>query len=51
MKEKWYEYKPEIGLENDKCKLLWDFTLQKDHKIHRRIPDAIVLEKDKNLCQ
>ena len=23
----------------------------KDHEIHRRIPDVIVLEKDKNLCQ
>ena len=36
---------------NDKCKIIWDFTVQKDHQIYGRGPDVIVVEKDKNLCQ
>ena len=38
-------------MENDKCKILWDFTVQMDHEIYRRKPDIIVVQKDKNLCQ
>ena len=51
MKEKWYEHKPEIVMENDKGKILWDFTVQTDHEIYGRRPDVIVLQKDKILCQ
>ena len=38
-------------MENDKCKILWDFTVQMDHEIYGRKPDIIVVQKDKNLCQ
>ena len=51
VKEKWYENKPEVVMENDKCKILWDFTVQTDHEIYGRRPDVIVIQKDKNICQ
>ena len=38
-------------MENDKYKILWDFTVQTDHEIHGRRPDVIVVQKDKNLFQ
>ena len=33
MNEKWYKYKPEVIMENDKCKILSDFTVQTDHEV------------------
>ena len=51
MKEKWYKHKPEVVMENYKCKILWEFTVQTDHEIYGRRPDVIVVQKDKNLCQ
>ena len=48
MKEKWYKHKPEVN----KCNILWGFTVQTDHQIHRRRrPDVIVVHKDKNRGQ
>ena len=38
-------------MENDECKILWDFTVQTDHEIYVRRPDVIVVQKDKNFCQ
>ena len=38
-------------MEKDECKILWDFTVQTDHEIYGRRPDAIVVQEDKNLCQ
>ena len=38
-------------MENDKCKTLWDFTVQTDQEICGRRSDFIVVRKDKNLCQ
>ena len=49
MKEKWYEHTREVVMENDKCKILWDFRVQTDHEMSGRRPDVIVVEKDKNL--
>ena len=50
VKEKWYEQaQAEIVMENDKCKILWDLTVQTDHEIFGRRPDVIVAQKDKNL--
>ena len=43
--------KPEVVMENNKCKILWDFIVQKDHEIYGRRTDATVVQKDKNLCQ
>ena len=38
-------------MQNDKCKILWDFTIQMDHEIYGKRPEVIVVRKDKNLCQ
>ena len=51
VKEKWYEHRPEVVMENDEYNILWAFTVQTDHEIHGRRPDVIVVLKDKNLCQ
>ena len=48
--EKWYKHKPEVVMENDKCKILRDFTVQ-TNKIYGRRPDVIAAQKDKNLCR
>ena len=51
MKEKLYDHKPEVVMENDKCKILRDFTVQTDYEIYERRIDVNLVEKDKNLCQ
>ena len=38
VKSKWYEHLPEAVIENDSCKILWDFTIQVDHFITARRP-------------
>ena len=38
-------------IENDKCKILWDFTVQTDHIIQARRPDMIVIDKETNKTQ
>ena len=38
-------------MENDKCMILWDFTVQIDHEIYERRLDFIVVQKDINFCQ
>ena len=43
--EKWYEHQPEGVVENEKCKILWDMTIQCDHVIEARRPDIVVVEK------
>ena len=44
---KWYEQKPERVLENENCKLLWDFTIQCDRMVEARRPDIIFVDKKK----
>ena len=46
-----YEHNPQSVVENDKCKILWDFTIQTDHYITARRPDIVVVDKDKKTCQ
>ena len=31
--EKWFSYQPELVLENDKCKILWDFVVETEKEI------------------
>ena len=38
-------------IENDRCKILWDFTVQTDHIIQARRPDMIVIDKETNKAQ
>ena len=46
--KKWYEQQPEGIAENEKCKNLWDMTIQFDHPIEARRPDIVVVEKENN---
>ena len=48
--QNWWEHKPELPLENDKAKILWDFLFQTDRRIEHRKPDIVVLDKTKNTC-
>ena len=52
MKEKWYEDKLEVVIENNKFKILWVLTIKTDHEYGTgKKPDVIVIQKHKNLCQ
>ena len=46
VRSKWYEHQPEAVIENDSCKILWDFTVQTDHFITARRLDMILLIKN-----
>ena len=47
----WYEHEPEAVIENNQCKILWDFEVQTDHVIKERRPDLVVVDKGKRICQ
>ena len=49
--EKWYEHVPEPVLENEGCRILWDFTIQTDYVIEARRPEMIVVEKRNKCCK
>ena len=51
VKSKWYEHQPEAVIENDSCKILWDFTVQRDHFITARKLDRIFINIKHNECQ
>ena len=40
--EKWCEHQPDEVEENERCKILWDMTIQCDHIIEARRPDIVV---------
>ena len=44
-------HKPAPVLENATHKLLWDFNIQTDHLIPARIPDLIIINKEKRTCK
>ena len=35
-------------METEKCKMLWDMTIQCGHVIEARRPDTVVVEKENN---
>ena len=35
-------------MENEKCKMLWDMTIQCDHAIEARRPEIVVAENENN---
>ena len=43
---KWYEHVPESVMENEKCKILSDFTIQTDRVIGARRPDITIFDKE-----
>ena len=46
--EKWCEHQPDEIEENERCKILWDMTIQSDHIIKARRPDIVVDKKESN---
>ena len=38
-------------IENDSCKIVWDFTVQTDHFVTARRPDMILTDKEQHECQ
>ena len=46
VKSRWYEHQTEAVIENDSCKLLWDFSVQKKHFITARRPDMSIIDKE-----
>ena len=46
--DKWFEHQPEIVLESNDYKLLWDYNIQTDHQISARRPDLVVIITRKN---
>ena len=45
--DKWFSHQPEPVLENDKCKILWDFAIQTDTEIEHQRPDIVVIDNEK----
>ena len=43
--DKWYEHVPDSVLENERCKILWDFPIQTDKVIEHRRPDIVYIDK------
>ena len=39
---------PEGVVENEKCKILWDMTIQCDHVIDARRSDIVLVERENN---
>ena len=37
-------------LENEDCKILWDFSIQTDHVIEAQRPDLVVVDKKRRTC-
>ena len=51
VKSNWYEHQREVVIENDSCKILWNFTVHTDHFITARRPEMIFIDKELNKCQ
>ena len=51
VKPKWYNHQPEAVIENDSCKILWDFTVQADQLVTAKGPDLIFIDKKHHECQ
>ena len=43
--DKWYTHTPEKVIETEACKILWDFSIQTDHKLEHNKPDILVIDK------
>ena len=49
--EKWYDHRPQVTVENDKVKILWDMKIQTDKVLEHSRPDILVLDKDQRICK
>ena len=46
VKPTWYEHQPQAVIENDSCKILWDFTVETDHFIIAKKTDMTVIDEE-----
>ena len=46
----WYEHQPEMVLENEHAKILWDFPIQTDHRLDHNKPDVVLVKKEEKEC-
>ena len=47
----WYKHKAKSIEKNEKSKILWDVTIQRDRAIEARRPDIVVIVKANKTCQ
>ena len=43
--ETWYQHSPKKVLENEECKLLWDFSIQTDKQLEHNKPGITAADK------
>jgi len=48
VEKEWYKHQPDSVCENDRTKILWDFSIQTDKVIKERRPDLVVVDKAQN---
>jgi hypothetical protein len=48
--EKYYHHIPERVLENEACKILWDFSIRTDKKVRSQRPDMVIVLKKEKCC-
>ena len=46
--DNWYEHEPESALENEDCKILWDFSIQTHYVTAARRPDLVMVDKERS---
>ena len=49
--EKWHDHVLDSALENDNCKLQWDFSVRTDHKIGARRSNLMIIDEQNKRCQ
>ena len=50
VKGSWYDHETPSVIENERVKILWDFSVQTDRTIKANRPDIIIKEKETNKC-
>ena len=50
VKGSWYDHETPPVIENERVKILWDFSVQTDRTIKANRPDIIIHEKETNKC-
>ena len=49
--DKWFSHQPEPVLQNNKCKILWEFAIQTDKEIEHQSPDILAIDKEIIECK
>ena len=49
--DNWNELVPDSVLENEGCKILWDFPVQTDKVIEHKLPDIVCIDKIAKCCR